>query len=340
MRHRRDHRFVSPLLAHDAAIALVVIKDIGSRLRDLIAVTVFLALAAALARQALWSLSPNLRGAVMLGGSSTATIVLDIALRRRLRYFRAESTLSSVALADRQRSVYRLTLHLAASVTFAVVLCLPDTGLAARLLLSWWLTLLPVQLLASASAWGRKPSIRAGLVPWLELWRSRAIGTGALSATLAMVVAVALAASLDPYSAGAFVAAILTFGTLTWFSPVDYGVVNFERIAGYPPLRSVRARLGKSLVIALALTAAASASLRVATVVAVGATAVGVLVYRFMTVLLSRILEPHQVGFAMLVLLFSAFSSVFTVPWAAPVLLIVLITWLLRLSNRGTWLLQ
>jgi len=135
------------------------------------------------------------------------------------------------------------------------------------------------------------------------------------------------------------VAIAISFCVLFWYSPVDYGVVNFERISGHSPSRSVRAGLKSPAKIGAALFLAALASGPRVGGAVLGLTA-AVLGFRFVGILLSRILARHQVQFCLAVALLVLLSVAMPALWAAPVMVLVFSAWLFLKAHRTTWVLQ
>lgn len=334
------HPLGNPLFAHDVAIARAVLKDIFSQWQDLVTVAIALAFGGLLIHSSVASLNSQKRELLMLAVSVGGALMLDMEVRRRLQLFRAESPLAVAALSKPHRLAYRLALHLIASIALMMVLFLPYWTLSGRFLGVWWLTLLLIQLFAYAAVVKQAPAMQVHFAFWSALWRSRTVGAGAKIVAPIAAFIIFCIAQLGSSAAIPFAAAGLSACVLAWYSPVDHGIVNFERICGYPPLRSLRVRLGDTAAIGLLLVAAAGVSHNPAVAFGTGAACVGVLAYRALAVVLSRLVPPRQVQFAMAGVLFVGLALALTAVFIAPVLLIALTVWLLRKAGKKTWLLQ
>ncbi|QXQ07323.1 hypothetical protein KX816_04645 [Sphingosinicellaceae bacterium] len=317
---------------------MTIVREIARSLKNVVSVAFVIVAAIVLAREALWSLASPTRVLATTGIASLAAIALDVALRMRLRFFQMESLLSPAALAPRFRNGYRLRLHLVSSVAACAALCIPDAATAVGVFASWWLSLVPAQLLAFIVG-VRDMRIRSIAGPWLRMWRSRHAGAGALPVLLALAGGIALA-GFSGANWATYLAAAAVLATIAWYSPVDHGVVNFERMMGHSSLRSLARRLVRPAGMSLLSTAVAALTGSAGFALLVVATTGAVLLYRAATVQLARFLPAHQVGFAMLVILFAAFATAFAVPFAAPVLLLALVGWMLVRSGRTTWLIE
>jgi hypothetical protein len=346
MRHRVgqpdhvSHRLPlgNPLLAHDLIATAAVLRALFASLRNLLAVAFVAAIAIMFVREAVWSLPPTMRSLALLGAASLAALSLDLALRARLRYFQLESPLAPTALEPGNRATYRLAIHLLFGVALEAAICLPDIDLAARSIACWWLMVALAQLLASLGMARGRP--RAAFAWLLDLWRSRTTGAGAPIATLAGASVIFVAGRFGVTAIAPFAAPFVSLCLLLWYAPADHGVVNFERIAGYPALRSVRTQLGRAAAIAAVFAGSAAASLDLRVLFAVLATGVGVLTYKLLAVLLSRFLASRLVEFALALVLFVVLASAFAMPWVAPILLIVVLGNLLKKAERATWILE
>lgn len=298
------------------------------------------AVAILIARQAIWALDPQTRLLVSMGAALLASGSLHTTLSARLAYFVADSPLSPAALIRGNDRGYRIVAHLLVSIAAAAALCLPDIGTAALLILIWWSTAAALQLLERVGAAAGVSRLATHFAPGMDWQRSRTAGSGAVLVTIS-AAAVIFACALFPGGKGAaMVAVAVTAGALLWYAPVNHGVVNFERISGYSPVRSVRARLGRAGAMVIAFCISAALSLNTAVLGLVVATGAGILGYKVLTILLSRFLRPRQVEFTMVFLLFGSLASAFAIPWAAPLLLIFGSALLLRQAARTTWLLQ
>lgn len=327
------------LLQHDLLILAATFKGLFSKFQDLAAVALVAALPILLSRGALWSLNPDKRLLVWLGVASLAALSLDIALLNRLRYFRFDSPLSAAASLRRARVGYRFAMHLGAGIPTACVLCLPDASATLAFVLTWWISLLPVQLVTWAvTALTNRASPRR-FEAFIRAWRSRIGGRGALPATVAGMIVIFLVGQYARPELALIVAIAVSFCVLFWYSPVDYEVVNFERICGHSPSRSLRAGLQKPAAIGAALCLAAIASGTPMSGPVLGLTA-GVLGFRFLGILLSRILARHQVQFSLAVALLVILSVAMPALWAAPLIVLVFSAWLLMKARRTTWVLQ
>lgn len=337
-RRSRSHPLANPLLAHDLAILIAGLK--AARIHDLLALVSVAAVAILIVREAIWALEPRTRLLVSMGAALLAFGSLHATLSARLAYFVADSPLSPAALIRRNGREYRIVAHLLLSVAAAAALCLPDIGAAALLILVWWSTSAALQLLERVGAPAGVSRLALRFAPGMDWQRSRTAGTGAVLVT-ASAAGIILACALFPGREGAaMITVAVTAGALLWYAPVNYGVVNFERISGYSPMRSVRARLGRAGAMAIAFGISAALSLNLGALGLVVATGAGILGYKVLTILLSRFLRPRQVEFTMAALLSGAFASALALPWVAPLLWIFGGAWLLRRAGRTTWLLQ
>jgi hypothetical protein len=337
-RRSRSYPLGNPLVAHDLAILVAGLK--AARIQDLVALVLVAAIAILIVRDAIWALDPRTRLLVSMGAALLAFGSLHTTLSARLAYFVADSPLSPAALIRRNERGYRIVAHLLLSVAAAAVLCLPDIGAAALLILAWWSTSAALQLLGRVGTPAGVSWLAIHFAPGMDWQRSRTVGTGAVLVT-GLATGIIFACGLFPGAESAAMTMIaVTAGALLWYAPVNYGVVNFERISGYSPMRSVRARLGRAGAMAIAFGISAALSLNPAALGLVVATGVGILGYKALTILLSRFLGPRQVEFTMVALLFGALASAFAIPWAVPLLLILVGAWLLRQAGRTTWLLQ
>lgn len=337
-RRSRSHPLGNPLLAHDLAILIAGLK--AARIHDLLALVTVAAVAILIVREAIWALEPRTRLLVSMGAALLASGSLHTALSARLAYFVADSPLSPAALIRRNGREYRIVAHLLLSVAAAAALCLPDIGAAALLILVWWSTSAALQLLERVGAPAGVSRLAIRFAPGMDWQSSRTAGTGAVLVTVS-AAGIIFACALFPGREGAaMIPVAVTAGALLWYAPVNYGVVNFERISGYSPVRSVRARLGRAGAMAIAFSISAALSLNLGALGLVVATGAGILGYKVLTILLSRFLRPRQVEFTMAALVSGALASALAMPWAAPLLLIFGGAWLLRRAGRTTWLLQ
>lgn len=291
-------------------------------------------------REAIWALEPRTRLLVSMGAALLGSGSLHTALSARLAYFVADSPLSPAALIRRNERVYRIVAHLLLSVAAAVALGLPDFGAAALLILVWWSTAAALELLKRVGVPARVSRLAIHFAPDMEWQRSRTTGSGAVLVTVSTAGIIFACALFLRGEGAAMIPAAVTAGALLWYAPVNYGVVNFERVCGYSPVRSVQARLGRAGAMAIAFSISAALSLNNAALGLVVATGASILGYKVLTILLSRFLSPRQVEFTMVALLFGSLASAFAIPWATPLLLIFGGAWLLRQAARTTWLLQ
>lgn len=291
-------------------------------------------------RQAIWALDPRDRLLVSMGAALLGSGSLHARLSARLAYFTADSPLSPAALIPGNERSYYIVAHLLFGVAGAAVLFLPDVGAAALLVMVWWSTAAALQLLQRVGAAAGVSRLATRFATGMDWQRSRTAGSGAVPVTIS-AAAVIFACALIPEGKGAAMAAVaLTSGPLLWYAPVNHGVVNFERISGYSPARSVGSRLGRAGAMAIAFGISAALSLNPEALALVVATGAAILGYKVLTILLSRFLGPRQVEFAMVALLFGLLTAGFAVPWAAPLLFIFAGAWLFRQAARATWLLQ
>lgn len=331
--------FGNRLLAHDLAIAMAGLKQIFGRPHDVLVMALAGAIAVGFARASIATLADDMRQFVLAGGASFAALSLDLALRSRLKYFRRESALSPVALKMRSGVEYRLTFHLFLGTVFAGLLCLPDIDLFAKIWLSWWITLIPVQIFVTLARLPQ-PSATMGPLGFLvDLWRSRHAGFGALPVILVAAAIVFLTALFGNTGLAPGVALLLTICLMLWYAPIDYAVVTFERIAGHSPVRSVRARLRIASAAAAALAMAAAVALKAAVVAVIVATAFAVLAYKILEILLSRLMDRRQVQLMLTFTLFLLLAAMLAPLWLAPALLVVLMVWLAWRAGRTAWML-
>jgi hypothetical protein len=337
-RRSRSYPLGNPLLAHDLAILVAELK--AARIHDLLALVSVAAMAILIVHEAIWALEPRTRLLVSMGAALLAFGSLHTTLSARLAYFVADSPLSPAALIRRNDRGYRIVAHFLLSVAAAAALCLPDIGAAALLILVWWSTSAALQFLERVGAPAGVSRLAIHFAPGMDWQPSRTAGTGAVLVT-ALAAGIIFACGWFLGGEGAaMITVAVTAGALLWYAPVNYGVVNFERISGYSPVRSVRARLGRAGAMAIAFSISAALSLNPAALGLVVATGAGILGYKVLTILLSRFLRPRQVEFTMVAILFGSLASAFAMPWAAPLLLIFGGAWLLRQAGRTTWLLQ
>lgn len=334
----RSYPLGNPLLAHEFAILIAGLK--AARIHDLLALVAVAAVAILIVRAAVWGIEPPARLIISTGAALLASGSLHTALSARLAYFAADSPLSPAALVRRNGRGYRIVAHLTLSVGAAAALCLPDLGAAALLILVWWTTFAALLLLERSGAPAGIARLAARFAPGIGWQRSRTAATGALPATVSAAGIVFACAFFVGSEKAAIIMVAATAGPLLWYAPVNHGVVNFERISGYSPVRSVRARLGRAGAMAIAFSMSAALSLKLDALGLVVATSAGILGYKVLTILLSRFLGPRQVEFTMVALLFGVLASAFALPWAAPLLLILAGTWVFRHARRTTWLLQ
>lgn len=306
----------------------------------MLALATVAAVALLIVREAVWALDPRTRLLVSMGAALLASGSLHATLSARLAYFVADSPLSPAALIRRNDRAYRIVAHLLLSVAAAAALCLPDISAAALLILVWWSTSAALQLLERAAARAGLSRLATRFVPGVDWQRSRTAGTGAVSVMVAAAGIVFACALFPGWKGAAVMTVAVTAGALFWYAPVNYSVVNFERISGYSPVRSVRARLGRAGAMAIALSVSAALSLNPGALGLVVATSAGILGYKVLTILLSRFLKPRQVEFTMVAFLLGVVATASAILWAAPLLLILCGTWLLRQAGRTTWLLQ
>ena len=337
-RRSRSYPLGNPLLAHDLAILVAGLK--AARIHDLLALASVATVAILILRDAIWALEPRMRFLASTGAALLAFGSLYTTLSARLAYFVADSPLSPAALIRRNDREYRIVAHALLSVATAAALCLPDIGAAALLLLVWWSTFAALQLLERVGAPAGVSRLATHFAPGMDWQRSRTAGTGAVLVTVSAAGIIFACALFLGGEGAAMITVAVTAGALLWYAPVNYGVVNFERIAGYSPVRSVRARLSRAGAMAIAFSISAALSLNLDAIGLVVATGAGILGYKVLTILLSRFLGPRQVEFTMVALLFGALASALAMPWAAPFLWIFGGAWLLRQAGRTTWLLQ
>ena len=291
-------------------------------------------------RQAIWALDPQTRLLVSMGAALLASGSLHTTLSARLAYFVADSPLSPAALIRGNGRGYRIVAHLLVSVAAAAALGLPDFGAAALLILVWWSTSAALQLLERVGAAAGVSRLATHFAPGMNWQLSRTAGSAAVLVTISGAAIIFACALFLRGEGAAMIPAAMTAGALLWYAPVNHGVVNFERISGYSPVRSVRARLGRAAAMAIAFSISAALSLNLDALGLVVATGAGILGYKVLTILLSRFLRQRQVEFTMAALLFGALASALAMPWAAPLLVIIGGAWLLRQAGRTTWLLQ
>lgn len=118
---------------------------------------------------------------------------------------------------------------------------------------------------------------------------------------------------------------------------MDYSTINFERVIGYSPLRSIWSRL-RSAATAAAVLCGTALGLSLSTLAAVLAVlAAAILIYKSTAILLCRMLRRHQVSFTLAMLLIGALSISMAVPAAVPIVMGALAIWLLRRSGDVTW---
>lgn len=330
-------RTANPLLSHDGAIALVVGRDLLSRWRDLAALIILAIFGLAFVRNTIEGLDQPVRMAAMLVVSSGLAVMLDMSLRFRVRYFRTESPLAAFALSGRSGSRYRLALQAVAGIALALLLSFPNLREAMEFIASWWFTVGLVALAVSAG-WAIGESGVARHFGWVNgVWLSRhEASKWQITAAAGGILIIAAGYGIGP-TAASVIAATVTVLTLTWYSPVDHAVINFQRLIGHAPHTTVRYILGKPAIISLLLTEAAVISGNVWIAGAVAATATIVLLYRYFTIMLSRIVTPRQVQFAMMILLGSIFATAMALPYATPLILIVVPFWINRQAWRRTW---
>lgn len=330
-------RTINPLLIHDGAIALAVGRDLLSRWRDLAALVILAIFGLAFVRNAFEGLDQPIRMAAILVISSGLAVMLDLSLRSRVRYFRTESPLAPFALEGRSGSQYRLALQAVAGIAIALPLSFPNLREAMEFIASWWFTLGLVAIAVSAG-WAIGESSVARHFGWVKgVWLSRHEASNWQFAAAAGVMAIIAAGYGIGSTAASAIAATVTVLTLTWYSPVDHAVINFQRLIGHAPHTTVRNILGKPAIISLLLTAAAVIPGNVRIAGSVAATATIVLLYRYFTIMLSRIVSPRQVQFAMMILLGSTFATAMALPYATPLILIVVLFWINRQAWRRTW---
>lgn len=306
----------------------------------MLALVTVAAVAILIVRDAIWALEPRTRLLVSMGAAVLASGSLHTTLSARLAYFVADSPLSPAALIRRNARVYRIVAHLLLSIAAAAALCLPDIGAASLLILVWWSSFAALQLLQRVGAPAGLSRLATGFVPDMDWQRSRTAGTGTVLVTVLAAVII-FACALFPGGEGAAMTIIaVTAVALLWYAPVNYGVVNFERISGYSPVRSVRTRLGRAGAMVIAFSFSAALSLNPSALGLVIATGAGILGYKILTILLSRFLGPRQVEFTTVILLLGGLASAAAILWAVPLLLIFVGGWLLRQAGRTTWLLQ
>lgn len=329
----------NPLLAHDAACAAAIVKDLLSRWKDLAALTTLLVAGILFARQSLSGLEQRLAAALLPGLGSGVALLTDIALRRRLHYFSRESALAPAALLDRTRLGYRLGLHLFLGIALALLLYLPDLALCAQFIASWLIALIPIEVVFAtfrAVPAHRFQPLVAGLRRVLD---SRASGKGLITVASSAGILLLAIALLAPTASAPFFAAIIAVLVLGWYSPVDHAVVNFERIVGLPPIASVRKNLRYAARSGALLVAVAIVSTKSAVGLSVGAAMLAVMAYRALSILLSRIFKPREVEFALMAVLFVTLFAAISEPFVAPLLLCALVPWLLRRASSKTWIL-
>lgn len=337
-RRSRSHPLGNPLLAHDRAILIAGLK--AARIHDLLALVTVAAVAILIVREAIWALEPRTRFLVSMGGALLASGSLHATLSARLAHFVADSPLSPAALVRRNDRDYRIVAHFLLSVAAAAALCLPDFGTAALLILVWWSAAAALRLLGRVGAPAGAARLAIHFAPGLDWQHARTAGTGARLATASAAGLIFACALFLRGEGAAMIPVAVTAAALLWYAPVNYGVVNFERISGYSPVRSVRARLGRAAAMAMAFGIAAALSLNLDALGMVVATGAGILGYKVLAILLSRFLRPRLVEITMAALVAGALASALAMPWAAPLLLIVGGAWLLRRAGRTTWLLQ
>jgi hypothetical protein len=337
-RRARAFPLGNPLLAHDLAILIAGLK--AARWHDLLALVTVAAVLALMLREAIWSIEPSMRLLASLGAALLAFGSLHTALSARLAYFVADSPLSPAALVRRNARIYRILAHALVSAAAAAVLCLPDIRAAALLILAWWSAFAALLFAERIGAWAVLSRLATGLAPGLDWRYAQVAGAGSVPVT-ALAAAIVFACAWFPETESAAVITVaVTAGALLCYAPVDWGIVNFERISGYSPLRSVSARLRRAGVMAIILSISAALSLNLDALGLVVATGAAILCYKVLAILLSRFLRARQVEFVMVALLFGFLASAFALPWAAPLLLIAAGAWLLRQAGRTTWQLQ
>lgn len=330
----------NPLLRHDLAIVSALLRDLLRRWRDAFAIVGMAIFGVAVIRNLFLDLSEQTHNLAFFAFMSFIATICDLFLRSRTRYFRRDSALAATALVDFNSLNYRMTGHLLMSSLTTSLLCLPDVQLFLEALASWWMSLVPVAVAATIWGAGRRIGLERYFGWLLPVWRSRRTGGGVLWATGVTSFLIAVA----PYwlSSGAvpFQAAGLTLFVLSWYSPVDHAIVNFERVAGWKPGASVRAVLYRPVKLGLILVAAALVSRDFRSVAAVLTMAFATLTYRFLTIMLSRIVRPQQVDFAMFVLLGLTLSFALPMPFLAPLPIVAMLIWLHRNAAKRLWQLQ
>lgn len=328
------------LLRHEWLIAVATIRSLTRSVKDFLALALVAAFAFLAFREGLAQFDAHTREIVVVALASVLATLVDIGIRGRLGFFVRESPISAAAQVGRNRTVYRFSLHLVASTGYAALIASPDLTGFGEAMASWWLTLVPIQLVAVAAA---QISERVGPTRGVSVWRifrSRHSRAGFHIACLPGAVAVALCGFFDRFPQAPFIAGLVTFTGLYWYAPIDHQVVNFERIAGFSPLRSIRARLTASAAMSAFYIAAAALSTSISTLAAVAGVATCLLAYDALMVLLSRVLRARQVQFAMMLILFAVLSIGLALPIVVPAFLLGMALWLNRKAGKATWLLR
>jgi hypothetical protein len=332
-------RLDNPLLRHDFAITLTLLKDLFQQGRDAILVAGFVIFGFAFLRSSLIDLSEQTQNLAALAFSSAVAMFCDLFLRRRVRYFRHDSPLVPAALTGVNSLAYRVTWHAMLSAVATLVFCPPAFRIYVEFWMTWWFSLVPVAIAVAIGVTCNRAGLMRHLGWATSAWYSRRAGGGSgWSLTFGGLIIV-VGSYLVSKEASLFLSAGVTLFIVYWYSPVDYGTVNFERISGIRTSKSVWAVIHTPIKFVAIFSVLVWIWNGLHGALLIMAIATAMLLYRFLEIALSRILQPRQVSFAMFALLGLTLSITIPIPFMAPLPIIVVLIWIKRHATKRMWLL-
>lgn len=325
------------MVRHDVFVIRGVLRSFSGRIFDLMSLILVIGAFAVFLRGALWALDSTSQPIVASGAASMAAASLDVALRQRLAFFRAESIASTASLFTRQRTAYRLLGHSVASVLTSSVVGPPRLELVAIILASWWGSVVTIAVLALVC---NRPAFRRRIErtsDQLSLRRPRPFRKSGRIAFYFVIILVGMTAWLipDPYS---FVVACgAALAVTVWKTPMDYAAINYQRLIGYSCGRSIWHSFRHCIRYLIGLPLAALLGLNVELAAAVLITTLSAVLFLLLYLLLSRLVRKAQVQFFLVFILMTLLSAALAAPFLLPIVVPVVIGWLIKKGNQSTW---
>ena len=325
------------LFVHDLLIAVHHLRAVVSSLGDGLTAFAASAFVVVLARHGLQALSPDYRAAAVAVAASATAAYLHSLLARRLAFFRSNSVLADVALDSASARRYVCSVAAIACLAMLVAWVAPYPSLVASFLMSFWASLAMAVLLSKAWLVLRRRLSRQEQERWDRLSASRYAGKGLPAAAAGGAAIVFAAACLLDEPQAASVAALTSLALGSWFSPIAYSAIEYERLIGLSPARSLRAGVRDCALLGGALTGGAALSGRWQAAGIVLAAFALLLVYKGLEILMVRAVGGDKTRIAMAVFLFGLAGIAIMLPLLVPLLIPVCAWWLLAKGRRRTW---